>query len=55
MKNIFNSINNKVIDSRIQDFKDFVESKLNESNTGHVTEQGDVETWHGKLNVEKSR
>jgi len=49
----FNSINNKVIDSRIQDFKDFVESKLNESNTGHVTEQGDVETWHGKLNVER--
>ena len=33
--------------------KDFVESKLNESNTGHVTEQGDVETWHGKLNVER--
>ena len=49
----FNNINNKVIDSRIQDFKDFVESKLNESNTGHVTEQGDVETWHGKLNVER--
>ena len=52
-KFLFNNINNKVIDSRIQDFKDFVESKLNESNTGHVTEQGDVETWHGKLNVER--
>ena len=26
---------------------------MSESNTGHVTEQGDVETWHGKLNEDK--
>ncbi len=49
----FNEVNNKVIDSRIQDFKDFVKEKLNESNEGHVTEQGDIETWHGKLNTDK--
>ena len=34
-------------------FKDFVKDKMSESNTGHVTEQGDVETWHGKLNEDK--
>tara|TARA_R100000541_G_scaffold40536_1_gene48097 strand:- start:689 stop:1258 length:570 start_codon:yes stop_codon:yes gene_type:complete len=49
----FNEVNNKVIDSRIQDFKDFVKEKLDESNEGHVTEQGDIETWHGKLNNDK--
>ena len=49
----FNDINNKVLDSRIKDFKDFVKDKISESNTGHVTEQGDVETWHGKLNEDK--
>ena len=49
----FNDINNKVLDSRIKDFKDFVKDKMSESNTGHVTEQGDVETWHGKLNEDK--
>ena len=49
----FDGINNKIIDSRIKDFKDFVKDKLSESNTGHVTEQGDVETWHGKLNEDK--
>ena len=49
----FNGINNKVIDQRVQDFKDYVKEKLEESNTGHVTEQGDVEIWHGKLNEKK--
>jgi len=49
----FNAINNKVIDQRIQDYKDYVEEKLGETNEGHVTEQGDVELWHGKLNLEK--
>tara|TARA_Y100000356_G_C11132564_1_gene220911 strand:+ start:91 stop:657 length:567 start_codon:yes stop_codon:yes gene_type:complete len=49
----FKKLNSEIIDKRIKDFKDFVKEKISESNDGHVTEQGDVETWHGKLNTEK--
>ena len=49
----FNDINNKVLDQRIKEYKDYVEEKLNESNEGHVTEQGDIEIWHGKLDRER--
>tara|TARA_Y100001938_G_C8076056_1_gene426157 strand:+ start:1007 stop:1570 length:564 start_codon:yes stop_codon:yes gene_type:complete len=48
-KNIINS----EIDNKIQDYKDFVKDKLNESNKGLVSEAGDVEKWDGKLNKEK--
>ena len=52
-KEYFKEVNDKVIDNRIKDFKDFVKEKLNESNNSHITEQGDVEKWDGKLNEEK--
>jgi hypothetical protein len=47
------NIKNNEIDNRIKDFKVWVESKLNESNRGWVSEDGDVEKWDGKLNKEK--
>jgi hypothetical protein len=45
----FNKINNKIIDSRIKEFKAYVTDKLNESNNNHVSEDGDVENWVGKI------
>ena len=47
------NIKNDEIDNRIKDFKVWAESKLNESNKGWVSEDGDVEKWDGKLNKEK--
>ncbi|MBC8398970.1 MAG: hypothetical protein H8E16_17965 [Flavobacteriales bacterium] len=49
----FDEINNKVLDQQIVDFKAFVKEKLEESNNQHITENGDLEVWHGKLNKEK--
>ena len=46
-------IKNDEIDNRISDFRQYVEDKLNESNDGFVSEQGDKERWKGK--VDKSR
>ena len=48
-----NTIVNNEIDNKIKDFKVWVQEKLNESNDGHVTEDGDVERWVGKVNKEK--
>tara|TARA_Y100000004_G_C8848484_1_gene383686 strand:- start:300 stop:866 length:567 start_codon:yes stop_codon:yes gene_type:complete len=47
------TIHNDEIDNKIQEYKDFVEMKLSESNQGMVSEAGDVEKWDGKLNKEK--
>ena len=49
----FNNVNNKVLDQQIEDFKQFVNAKLEESNQQHIAENGDLEVWHGKLNEEK--
>jgi|TARA_B100000780_G_C21074543_1_gene432536 hypothetical protein len=43
------NIKNDEIDNKIKDFKQYVEDKLNESNDGYVSEQGDKERWKGKL------
>lgn len=48
-KNIINS----EIDGFIDSFKDYVESKLTESNNSFVTEQGDVEKWDGGLDKKR--
>jgi hypothetical protein len=48
-----NAIVNNEIDNKIKDFKLWVQEKLDESNTGHVSEAGDVERWVGKINVER--
>ena len=51
-KDYFNEINNKILDQRIKDFKDFVSDKLQESNSSYISEDGVVEKWDGKLNKE---
>ena len=47
------NIKNNEIDNRIKDFKIWAKSKLEESNKGWISEDGDVEKWDGKLNKEK--
>ena len=46
-------INNADIDGVIEDFKSYIESELTISNNNFITEQGDVERWVGKPNVDK--
>ena len=43
------NIKNNEIDNKIKDFKQYVEDKMNESNDGFVSEQGDKERWKGKM------
>ena len=46
-------INNADIDGVIEEFKLFIESELTLNNNSFITEQGDVEKWNGRPNVEK--
>ena len=48
-----NGIINNEIDNKIKDFKLWIQDKVEESNSGHVSEDGDVERWVGKVNKEK--
>ena len=48
-----NRIVNTDIDRFIEDYKLFIQSKLDESNMGFVTEAGDVERWVGGINKDK--
>ena len=45
---------NKEIDQTIEEYKVFYKEKLEESNLGTVTENGDVETWIGSVNKERA-
>ena len=47
------NIHNSDLEDFIKDFKDFVEDQLKISNESYVNEQGDVEKWVGRPNVEK--
>jgi hypothetical protein len=49
----YKEINNKIIDNRIEEYKQYVEERINESNSSFVSEDGDVENWVGKINVDK--
>ena len=49
----YKNINNKIIDGRIEEFKQYVKDKLEESNESFVSENGEVEKWVGKVNKEK--
>ena len=49
----YNEINNKIIDDRVDEFKQYIENKLLESNDSFVSENGEVENWVGKLDTEK--
>lgn len=46
-------IKNDEIDNRIKEFELWLEEHINESNDGFVTEDGDIEKWVGKLNLDK--
>jgi hypothetical protein len=47
-----NSIHNNEIENKIIEYKLWIEEKLGESNNSFVSEDGDVEKWSGKINVE---
>jgi hypothetical protein len=47
-----NKIHNSEIDNKIQEYKLWVEEKLNESNNSFISEDGDIENWTGKVNKE---
>tara|TARA_Y100000389_G_C17419544_1_gene495860 strand:- start:605 stop:1180 length:576 start_codon:yes stop_codon:yes gene_type:complete len=47
------NIHNSEIDGFIENFKAYVEDKLNESSDSFITEQGDVEKWDGGLNKDR--
>ena len=50
----YNKINNEIIDKRIEEFKQYVAERLNESNDSFVSEDGDVEKWVGKVDISKA-
>jgi hypothetical protein len=47
-----NNIHNNEIENKIIEYKLWIEEKLSETNTSFVSEDGDVEKWRGKINVE---
>ena len=49
----YNKINNEIIDSRIEEYKQYIQERIHESNSSFVSEDGDVENWVGKINVDK--
>jgi hypothetical protein len=46
-------IHNKDIDKLIEEFKSFIKAKSEQSNSGFVTESGEVERWIGGVDQEK--
>ena len=52
-KEHYNKINDKILDKRILEFKQYVSDKLGESNDSFVSENGEIEKWVGKLDKEK--
>ena len=49
----YNEINNKTIDGRIEEFNQYINEKLKESNNSFVSENGEVEKWVGGLDADK--
>ena len=47
-------IKNKEIDKIIEEYTQFIKSKINETNQGFVTESGEVEKWVGGVDKEKA-
>jgi len=47
------NIQNSEIDGFIENFKAYVEDRLNESTDSFITEQGDIEKWDGGLNKDR--
>jgi hypothetical protein len=49
----YTKINNKIIDLRVNEFKQYVKDKLSESNDSFISENGEIEKWVGKLDKNK--
>tara|TARA_B100000900_G_scaffold263603_1_gene224865 strand:- start:281 stop:859 length:579 start_codon:yes stop_codon:yes gene_type:complete len=47
------NLHNQQIDHNLEQFKNFVKEKLEESNNSFISEDGDVERWVGKLDTDK--
>ena len=48
-------VGNKEIDKVIEEYKAYIEMKMNESNEGFVTESGEVEKWVGGIDKERAQ
>ena len=48
-------VHNKEIDKTIEEYTQFMNMKMNESNEGFVTEAGEVEKWDGGINKERAQ
>ena len=49
------NIHNQEIDKTIEEYTQFMEMKMDESNKGFVTEAGEVEKWDGGINKERAQ
>ena len=49
----YDKINDKILDSRIKEFKQYVNDKLSEGNNSFISEKGEVEKWVGDLDKDK--
>tara|TARA_R100000541_G_scaffold18088_1_gene27882 strand:+ start:144 stop:719 length:576 start_codon:yes stop_codon:yes gene_type:complete len=49
----YNKINNEIIDNRIEEYKQYIQERIHESNSSFVSEDGDVENWVGKIDIDK--
>ena len=47
-------VHNKEIDKTIEEYTQFMNMKINESNSSFVTEAGEVEKWEGGINKERA-
>ena len=46
-------LHNQEIDHNLEEFKNYVKEKLEESNNSFISEDGDVEKWIGKIDEDK--
>lgn len=49
------NIKNSEIDNMINDFKSFMNQRINESNDSFMAENGDIENWVGNIDKEKAQ
>jgi hypothetical protein len=47
-------VRNKEIDKTIEEYTQFMQMKMNQSNDGFITESGEVEKWVGGINKERA-
>ncbi len=48
-------VGNKEIDKLIEEYKAYIEMKMNESNDSFITESGEVEKWVGGIDKERAQ